>query len=109
MAFLAENIPETDGKTAPFIAFGFKIKLPDPVRQFSRGFAGHGHAGKIALDVGQENGNAKRAESLGHCLQAHALACACRAANQSMAVGHGRQDADFLFAGKRDQGFFIII
>ena len=51
------------------------------------------HAGEVALDVGDEHGDAGLAESLGHELQRAGLAGTGGARDEAVAVEHRERDA----------------
>ena len=89
MALLAEQVPELDR----IVGIG-PVRIADlsgaggkDVVRLRGGGAGHRHAGKVALHVGDEDGDAGAGEALRDPHQRHRLARAGRARDQPVPVG----------------------
>ena len=82
----AEQIPEHDRHRFPVIIFHlhFHGALGRPARGLA---ASLGHAGDIALHIGQEHRHAGAGKALGETLQRHRLAGARGTGDQPVAVG----------------------
>ena len=73
-----------------------QAEFPDPGCDTAVGMTWQGKAGEVALDVGKKNGHAEGAETFGHVLECHGLACAGGSGDQAVAVGHAGIKAEFL-------------
>ncbi len=95
VALLAEDIPEAGriGLEPEVLA---EAEARDAVLHILGHDAGLAHAGQIALDIGQEHGNAHLREALGHDLHGDGLARAGGAGDEAVAVGHLRQQIQVL-------------
>ncbi len=60
--------------------------------------AGLSHARQVALDVGHKDRDAARAKALSDTLQGHGLTRACRTGNNTVAVGHVREQEELALA-----------
>jgi hypothetical protein len=85
----AEQVPELDrnGLVAPVLKAKFGSTGREDVVGSSGGRTGHGEAGKVALHIGDEAGNARGGEALDQALQRDRLARAGCARDQAVAVG----------------------
>ncbi len=105
---LAEHVPEADGEGPGRVAERLQVEQGRPFRRLARA-AGPGETGKVALDVGHEDRHAQGAEGLGETLQGHGLAGARGAGDESVAVAHGRQDAEFPVSGHGNERVMILV
>ncbi len=87
----AEDIPEYRRKRR--VAVAGEADLFRPFDELRRRRAFGGDAGKIALDVGGKNRNARRRKALGQHLQRHRLAGARRPRDEAVPVGERELDA----------------
>ena len=99
MPLLAEQVPEDRGIGAELVIAD--AELCQPFLQLRCRLAGLADAGKIALHIGQEHGNAAGREALGNDLQRHGLAGAGGAGDEPMPVGIARQELQWR-GGLRD-------
>ncbi len=88
-ATLAEDVPEGDRVGVGGKAF--EAKILEARFQLRRDDTGGAHAGEIAFHISHEDRHAGKGKAFGYRLQRHRLAGAGSAGNQTMAVGHLRE------------------
>ena len=93
VAHLTEGIPEGDG--IALVLEAFELELLDALGDLGIAAAGLRQAGEVALHVGQKAGHADVGKVLGQGLQGDGLAGAGGAGDESVAVGHLRQDVEW--------------
>ena len=105
MTLLAKDIPEASriGR----IGEVFNTEGGDARAHTVAVRAGAAHAAQIALDVAEEHRHAHGGKGLGQHLHGDGFACARRAGDQTVAVGHLRQEVDIL-VGRLSQPDFSI-
>jgi hypothetical protein len=95
MSLLAQQIPEHHRTGRRDEVEVELLRAFDDLRVVAAGLA---EPREIALHVGEEDGHADAAELLGEHAQAHGLARAGRARDQSVPVGHARDQLDDVLA-----------
>lgn len=85
MSLLLKDIPKDDGGG---LRGHSQAELLCAIENLWIIAAGLTHAGKIALYIGHEYGDANAAESLRHCLQCYRFSCSGRARNEAVAIAH---------------------
>ena len=101
VALLAEDVPEGDGAGGEGEVVD--LELLYPVGNFRVVDARLADAGEVSLNVGGKDGDADAAEGFGHYLQGDGFAGAGGAGDQTMAVRHGRQEVERVFAPRYQQ------
>lgn len=88
MAAFAENVPEN---AAELVRLVYDANLFGAGDEGLGAIAGHGDAGKVALDVGGEDADPGLAKTFRQLLQRHRLAGPGRAGDEAMAIGVTQQ------------------
>jgi len=92
MSLLAEDIPKSDGK---YFKLRIDGKLFVAIVDLRISAAGLANARQVAFYVGHKNGNAALAKALGYALERDGLSRSGRSRDDTMAVGHLREQGEF--------------
>ena len=104
VTLFTEHVPETDRALFILEPAGLQVVVGDALLEMHVAAARLGHAREVALDVGGEHRYAHGAEGFGQVLQGACLARACGSGNESVAVGHLRDDAEVFAVGNGVEG-----
>ena len=93
MALLAEDVPEGDrAGEGPVVLDTEQLRPFEGLRRLA---AGHAKSGEVAFHVGEEHRDSLGAEAFGETLERDGLAGAGGTGDESVPVGHRRQQAKF--------------